>query len=82
MADMARIEDSLGTIPSKRIRKSYLNGIKVFEKFYGQGIETLIGKSGEETGHVIEKLYVWLKDQGRTQNTCRNQVNAPIQFLK
>ena len=82
MADMAQIENWLGTIPSKQTRKSYLNGIKVFEKFYCQGIETLIGKSGEETGHVIEKFYVWLKDQGRTQNTCRNQVNAPIQFLK
>jgi integrase len=33
-------------------------------------------------GHRIEKFYVWLKDSGKTQNTCRNTVNGAIQFMK
>ena len=80
--DMTRIDDWLSAIPSPYTRKSYKAGIKKFEEFYGNGIETLIGKSGEEAGRAIEKFYVWLKDKGRGQNTCRNLVNSPIQFLK
>lgn len=78
---MVKIEDWLSAIPSKYTRKSYKAGIKKFEEFYGQGIENLIGKSGEETGRVIEKFYVWLREK-HGQNTCRNLVNSPIQFLK
>jgi len=70
--DMARIKDWLDAIPSPYTRKTYKAGIKKFEEFYGKGIETLIGKSGEETGRIIEKFYVWLKEKGHGQNTCRN----------
>lgn len=76
--DITRIDDWLSVIPSPYTRKSYKAGIKIFEEFYGRGIETLICKSGEETGRVIEEFYVWLKDKGRGQNTCRNLVNCPI----
>ena len=79
---MTRINDWLSAIPSPYTRKSYKAGIKKFETFYGEGIETLIEKSGRETGRIIEKFYVWLKDRGHGQNTCRNFINSPIQFLK
>jgi len=77
---MGKIEDWLGGIPSENTRKSYKNGIKKFEKFYKKPIETLI--ASENAGKIIEKFYVWLKQNGYAQNTCRNIVNAPIQFLK
>lgn len=80
--DMGKVEDWLSAVPSKYTRKTYKAGIRKFEEFYQQGIETLIGKSPEETGHVIDKFYIWLKDRGHGQNTCRNLVNSPIQFLK
>jgi hypothetical protein len=79
---MGKVQDWLGAVPSPQTQKTYKAGIKKFEEFYGQGIETLIGKSGEETGHAIEKFYVWLKEKGHGQNTCRNLINSPIQFLK
>lgn len=77
---MSKVKDWLEGIPSKHTRKSYKNGIRKFEEYYGKGIETLIGS--EKAGKVIEKFYVWLKEKGYSQNTCRNIVNAPIQFLK
>jgi integrase len=80
--DMAKVDDWLSAIPSPYTRKTYKAGIKRFEEFYGEGIETLIGKSGEEAGRTIEKFFVWLKEKGHGQNTCRNLVNSPIQFLK
>lgn len=80
--DMGKVEDWLSAVPSKYTRKTHKAGIRKFEEFYQQGIETLIGKSPEETGHVIDKFYTWLKDRGHGQNTCRNLVNSPIQFLK
>lgn len=80
--DMGKVEDWLSAIPSKYTRKCYISGIRKFETFYGHGIETLLGKTNEETGRIIDKFYVWLKDQGHGQNTCRNLVNSPIQFLK
>jgi hypothetical protein len=67
LADMAKIEDWLGPIPSKQTRKTYRNGIKKFEEFYGKPIETLIGSN--DAGKTIEKFYVWLK-QKHPQNTC------------
>jgi integrase len=79
LADMAKMEDWLGTIPSKQTRKTYRNGIKKFEEFYGKPIETLIGSN--DAGKTIEKFYVWLK-QKHPQNTCRNITNCPIQYLK
>jgi integrase len=78
--DMAKVEDWLEGIPSPQTRKSYKNGLKKFEEYYGKGIETLIGS--DEAGKTVEKFYVWLKDKGHPQNTCRNLTNAPIQFLK
>jgi len=78
--DMGKVEDWLSVIPSKYTRKSYKHGILKFEEFYQKGIETLI--KSEESGKTIEKYYVWLKEKGYLQNSCRNLVNAPIQFLK
>ncbi len=78
--DMTKVTDWLEGIPSKNTRKSYKNGIKKFEKYYGLGIETLIGS--KNAGRTIEKFYVWLKEKGYSQNTCRNVINTPIQFLK
>jgi len=78
--DMKLIEDWLDTIPSKHTRKTYIAGVKKFEEFYGKGIETLIGS--QDAGKTIEKFYAWLKNEGTPQNTCRNLVNSPIQFLK
>jgi len=40
--DMAKLEGFLSTIPSPQTRKSYRNGIRKFEEFYEQPIETLI----------------------------------------
>jgi len=79
--DMARIDDWLSAIPSKYTRKTYKSGIKKFEEFYRKPIEDLLNLSDEETGHIIEKFYAWLK-QKHPQNTCRNLVNSPIQYLK
>jgi integrase len=78
--DMGKVEDWLSAIPSKYTRKSYKHGILKFEEFFGKGIETLI--KSEESGKTIEKYYAWLKEKGYVQNSCRNLVNAPIQFLK
>lgn len=77
---MTKVNDWLEGIPSPYTRKSYMNGIKKFEEFYGQGIETLIAT--KNAGRTIEKFYSWLKQNNYAQNTCRNIVNAPIQFLK
>ena len=79
---MAKIDDWLSAIPSPYTRKTYKAGIKKFEVFYGEGIETLIEKSEMKTGRIIEKFYVWLKEKGHGQNTRRNLINSPIQFLK
>ena len=80
--DMTKVNDWLSAIPSAYTRKTYKAGIKKFEMFYGKGIETLIDKPERETGRIIEKFYVWLKEQGHGQNTRRNHINSPIQFLK
>jgi integrase len=79
--DMARIEDWLSAIPSKYTQKTYKSGIKKFEEFYQKPIEDLLSLSDEETGHIIEKFYAWLK-QKHPQNTCRNLINSPLQYLK
>ncbi len=39
---MARLKDFLEGIPSPNTCKSYKNGMKKFEEFYGKPIETLI----------------------------------------
>jgi integrase len=80
--DMGKVEEWLSAVPSKYTKKTYKAGIRKFEEFYQQGIETLIGKSPEETGHVIDRFYVWLQEKGHGQNTRRNVVNSAIQFLK
>ena len=82
LMDMARIDDWLSAIPSKYTRKTYKSGIKKFEEFYRKPIEDLLILSDEETGHIIEKFYAWLKDRGHGQNTCRNLINSPLQYLK
>jgi len=78
--DMTKIEDWLETIPSQATRRSYISGIKTFEKYYQMGVETLTGS--ENAGRIIEKFYVWLKEKGYSQNTARVKTNAVIQFLK
>lgn len=77
---MSKVNDWLEAIPSNNTRKSYKNGLKKFEKFYKKPIENLI--ESDNAGKTIERFFVWLKEQGYTQNTCRNLVNSPIQFLK
>jgi len=78
--DMAKVQDWLSTIPSPYTKKNYVAGLRKFETFYNKPIETLIGS--DDAGRIVEKFFVWLKEQGHPQNTCRNLVNAPIQFLK
>ena len=79
--EMSKVNDWLEGIPSKATRKSYLNGIKTFEEFYGKGVETLIGN--KDAGKVVEKFFSWMKDtKGYKQNTARVKANAVIQFLK
>lgn len=80
--DMGKIDDWLSGIPSKYTRKTYKAGIKKFEEFYGKPIESMLNLSDEECGHTIEKFYSWLKEKGHGQNTCRNLINSPLQFLK
>ena len=80
--DMAKIDDWLSALPSPHTRRNYKSGIKKFEIFYGKGIETLLQKSERETGRIIEKIYVWLKDKDYGQNSCKSLVNSPVQFLK
>jgi hypothetical protein len=60
--DMGKVEDWLSAVPSKATRKTCKAGLKKFEIFYGNGVETLIGKSGEESGKIVDKFYVWLKE--------------------
>jgi hypothetical protein len=81
MADMQKMEHWLGDIPSPQTPKNYRSGIKGFEEYYGKPIEELLKLNDEELGHEINKYYSWLK-QSHPQNTCRNQTNAVIQFLK
>lgn len=78
--DMTKVNDWLETVTSPSTRKSYINGIKTFEKFYLDGVNNLIGS--KDAGRSIEKFYVWLKENGYSQNTARVKVNAAIQFLK
>lgn len=78
--DMAKMEDFLSGIPSPQTRKSYKNGIRKFEEFHKKPIESLI--KSEDAGRTVEKFYVYLRDKGFTQNSCRNIVNGAIQFLK
>jgi len=77
---MAKVQDWLSTIPSPYTKKNYVSGLRKFEFFYSNPVETLIGS--EDAGRIIEEFFVWLKEQGRPQNSCRNLVNAPMQFLK
>jgi hypothetical protein len=79
---MARIDDWLSAIPSKYTRRIYKIGIKKFEEFYRKPIEDVLNLSDEETGHIIEKFYAWLEDRGHGQNTCRNLINSPLEYLK
>jgi len=79
--NMAKLEEWLSTV-SKATRKSYLNGAKKFEKYYGKEIEELLNLSDEQIGHEVERFYFWLKEQGHGQNSCRNLINSPLQFCK
>lgn len=78
--DMGKMADFLSTIQSPQTRKSYKNGVRKFEEFLHGPIENLLGSA--EAGKNVEKYFVWLKSNKYTQNSCRNMVNGPIQFLK
>ena len=78
---MAKMNDWLEAIPSPQTRKNYRNGIRRFEEFYQKPIESLLELNDTELGHIVEKFYCHLK-QNHPQNTCRNLVNCPIQYLK
>jgi integrase len=78
---MSKVNDWLGEIPSPQTRKNYLSGIRTFEKYYGKAVETLLEFSDDELGHIVTKFYTYLK-QSHPQNTCRNQTNTVIQYLK
>lgn len=77
-----KVEDWLGTIPSPLTRKSYRTGIKNFEKFLKAEIDSIMDKDDVELGHILEKYYVWLKESGRTQNSCRSSFNPALQYFK
>lgn len=77
---MTKVNDWLETIPSQATRKSYINGIKTFEKYNKKGVDNLIGTKG--AGRIVEKFFVWLRETGYSQNTARVKTNAVIQFLK
>jgi integrase len=81
MADMQKMEHWLGDIPSPQTRKNYKNGIASFEKYFGKPVEELLKLNDDELGHEVNRYFSWLK-QSHPQNTCRNQTNAVIQFLK
>lgn len=78
---MAKMNDWLEAIPSPQTRKNYRNGIRRFEEFIQKPIESLLELNDTELGHIVEKFYCHLK-QNHPQNTCRNLVNCPIQYLK
>jgi len=78
--NMEKILEFFSVIQSPKTRKSYKHGIKVFEEFLKKPIESLIGT--EDQGRKIEQFYVYLKNKGYTQNSCRNLVNGAIQYLK
>ena len=82
MESMTKIEDWLSAIPSKMTRKNYRNGVKQFQRFLNADIESVMSKDDVELGHLLEKFYTFLKDEGRTQNTCRTTFNAPLQYMK
>jgi hypothetical protein len=58
MADMAKMEDWLGTIPSPQTRKNYRNGIRRFEEFYKKPIESLLEFSDMELGHISSCFFL------------------------
>jgi len=75
------LEDFLETIPSKNTKRSYRNGIMRMEEFLGHSLTKLI--RSPEASKQITKFYSWLKNEkGYSQNSCRNLVNGPVQFLK
>jgi len=50
MADLGKMTDWLGTIPSPQTRKNYRNGIRRFEEFYQKPVESLLELSDTELG--------------------------------
>jgi hypothetical protein len=53
MSNEMKIDDWLSCIPSKQTRKCYKTGIKKFELYYKQPIESLLNLNDEELGHII-----------------------------
>ena len=77
---MSLEEKFLEIIPGKSTKKSYRQGIKQFEEYLGYPVTKLI-KSPTASDELM-KFYGYLKEQGYTQNSRRNLVNGPTQFLK
>ena len=82
MSNEMKIDDWLSCIPSKQTRKCYRAGVKKFELYYKQPIESLLNLPDDELGHIIEKFYAYLSDNNVCQNTKRNVVNCTVQYLK
>ncbi|MCJ7635091.1 tyrosine-type recombinase/integrase, partial [Candidatus Bathyarchaeota archaeon] len=82
MVSMEKLNDWLSAIPSPQTRKSYKNGIKQFEKYLGEDIDSVTSQDDVTLGHTLEKFYVALKDSGKKQNTCRATFNGVLQYFK
>jgi hypothetical protein len=74
--ELTKLEDFLSAVPSKNTRKNYLNGISKFEEYVGRSIETLLPGNGQ--GRIIEKYFIWLKEQGYMQNRGFSQSSLVV----
>lgn len=71
---LGKIEDFLEVIPSVYTRKNYKNGIKKFEKWYGNSITELIKSSDTYS----EELMRWYMSDSRGRWKC----GEPLPILK
>jgi integrase len=79
--NMDRVNEWLSTLPSKSTRKNYEIAVKTFESFLKADVETVMNQDDVSLGHVIERYFVWLKEQEKPQNTVRTLVNGTLQFM-
>ena len=79
--EMKNVKEWLEGLPAKGTRKSYLNGVRSFEEFYGNPLEKILEEP--KPGRMVEKFFIWLKEEkGYSQNTSRVKTNAVVQYLK
>lgn len=77
--DLTTVEEFLSTIPSKATRKNYRNSIRKFEEYLGRSIESLL-REKRNLGKIVEKYFVWLKEKGYKQNSCRETQNSDVSY--